>query len=60
MLLGLTRNGYVAIKLIYVQFGDFISVCNLRCQFIPVHATKAYGGSGGRASLVLSLCVGGE
>jgi hypothetical protein len=30
----------MGIKLIYVQFGDFISVFNLQCQFIPVHVTK--------------------
>jgi len=39
----------------YVQFGDFISICNLQCQFIPLHAAKAYGGSGGRASFILRL-----
>jgi hypothetical protein len=39
--LGLSCNGYVDIALIYVQFGDFISVCVLQCQFIPLHTTNA-------------------
>jgi hypothetical protein len=38
--LGLSCNGYVDITLMYVQFGEFIYVCNLQCQFIPLHATK--------------------
>ena len=59
-LLGISCNDYVAIELIYVQFGDFISVCNLQYQFIPVHAAKAYGGSGNRAPFILSLAVVGE
>ena len=58
ILLGLSCSDYLTIKLIDVQLGDLISVFNLHCQFIPVHATKAYGGSGVRAPLVRSLGVG--
>lgn len=60
ILLGLSCNGYMVIKLMYVQFGDCISVCNLQCQFIRVQATKAYGSSGDIAAFVLSLGVGDE
>ena len=60
ILLGLSCNGYVAIELIDVQLGDLISVRSPQCQFIPVHTTKAYGGSGGRAPVVLSLGFGGR